>query len=351
MVKGKRLAALFLIGFSCTCGRALAEARDPVPSYMFSLDEGQQVVGQLQRIRSRHEDTFADLARLFNLGYDELSAANPGVDPWLPGEGTEIILPTQFVLPEAPREGLVLNLASMRLFYFPPPDDDGRRVVYTHPIGIGRVGWSTPLGSTMVNAKATNPAWYVPESVLAEHAAEGDPLPRVVPPGPDNPLGKHVLRLGMPGYLIHGTNKPWGVGMRVSHGCIRLYPEDIAALYELVPKGTAVHIVDQPYVAGWSGHELVFSARKPLEERGGDWLAALELIDRRLNDAPDGAPDLSVDWGRVARVTREGLGVPMPVATGSEDPDEMLARAPLVRPLAVAYYQPPAPEEVATPEG
>lgn len=346
----ERLAALSLIGLFVATGPAMAEARDPVPSYVFELAEGQDVVGQLQRIRSRHEDTLADLARLFDLGYDELVTANPGVDPWLPGEGTEILLPTQFILPETHREGLVLNLASMRLFYFPAPDADGKRMVYTHPIGIGRVGWSTPLGSTTVNAKATNPSWYVPESVLAEHAADGDPLPRVVPPGPDNPLGQHVLRLAMPGYLIHGTNKPYGVGMRVSHGCIRLYPEDIAALHKLVPTGTPVHIIDRPYQAGWSGNNLVFAARHPLEETGGDWLAALELIDRQLKKAPEGAPEVTVDWGRVARVTREGLGTPLPIADDSEDAEVWLSRAPLVRPLAVAYYQPEAAEKDA-PDG
>jgi len=345
----ERLAVPILMGLLMFFTAASAEVRDPVPSYVFDLAEGQDVVGELQRIRTREEDTFADLARLFNLGYDELGAANPGVDPWLPGEGTEILLPTQFILPDAPREGVVLNLASMRLFYFPPPDKNGKRKVYTHPIGIGRVGWGTPLGSTKVTAKATNPAWYVPKSVLEEHAADGDPLPPVVPPGPDNPLGKHVLRLALSGYLIHGTNKPWGVGMRVSHGCIRLYPEDIAAMYEIVPVGTSVHIVDQPYLAGWAGEDLVFSARIPLEESGGDWLAALELVDARLNGASEDSGTGQVDWGRLARITREGQGIPLPVIAGSEDPQEWVERAPLVRPVAVAYYQPQA--EADPPEG
>ncbi|MGB5209617.1 MAG: L,D-transpeptidase family protein [Gammaproteobacteria bacterium] len=344
-----RFATPILLSLLLLSGSALAEVRDPVPSHVFELAEGQNVVGELQRIRAREEDTFADLARLFDLGYDELGAANPGIDPWLPGAGTEILLPTQFILPDAPRDGVVLNLAAMRLFYFPPADKHGKRKVFTHPIGIGRVGWSTPLGSTKVTAKATNPAWYVPKSVLEEHAADGDPLPPVVPPGPDNPLGQHVLRLGMPSYLIHGTNKPWGVGMRVSHGCIRLYPEDIAELYRIVPVGTPVHIVEQPYLAGWVGKELVFSARLPLEESGGDWLAALELVDAQLNSVADKSGKPEVDWGRLARITREGQGIPLPIVAGSEDPQEWVEQAPLVRPVAVANYQPPA-EEVP-PEG
>jgi L,D-transpeptidase ErfK/SrfK len=325
--------------------------RDPVPTYVFELADGQTVVGGLQRIRATYEDTLADLARLFDLGHEEITRANPGVDAWLPGAGTEILLPTLFVLPDTPREGLVLNLASMRLYYYPPVGEDGRRLVYTHPIGIGRVGWSTPLGTTRVTAKATNPSWYVPESIRKEHAEEGDPLPAVVPPGPDNPLGKHVLRLAMPGYLIHGTNKPWGVGLRVSHGCIRLYPEDIEALYKLVPKGTPVHIIDQPYLTGWHEGRLLFQAHVPLEERGGDWLSALELIDARLQAAPDGVEPGAIDWGRAASVARDGMGVPFPIEREELGRRAWLGSVPLVRTEAVAYYRPEAALDETVPEG
>jgi L,D-transpeptidase ErfK/SrfK len=278
-----------------------------------------------------------------------MTRANPDVDVWLPGAGAEVLLPTQFILPEAPRDGLVLNVAAMRLYYFAPADEDGQATLYTHPIGIGRVGWATPLGSTRITAKAANPAWYVPESIRKEHAEAGDPLPAVVPPGPDNPLGAHALRLAMPGYLIHGTNKPAGVGLRVSHGCIRLYPEDIASLYEMVPKGTPVHIVEQPYLAGWHGDRLMFSAHVPLEETGGDWLAALELIDRRVQDAPEGVGPVEIDWRRVARIAREGKGVAYPIETGSPVPAAWRAASPLVRTEAVANYRPPEDEDV--PEG
>jgi len=243
---------VLLLGWVCLPAAA-EPAGEPMAPHVFYADDGGQVVGALQRIRARQQDTLPDLGRLFDLGYEEITRANPGVDPWLPGEGAEIVLPTLFVLPEAPHDGLVLNMAGMRLYYFTAPDGDGRRNIYTHPIGIGRVGWSTPLGTTRITARAENPSWYVPESIRKEHAAEGDPLPAVVPPGPDNPLGRHVLRLAMPSYLIHGTNKPWGVGMRVSHGCIRLYPEDIEALYSMVPTDTPVHIVDQPYLAAGTG--------------------------------------------------------------------------------------------------
>src|SRR5690606_4886128 len=196
----------------------------------------------------------------FNLGYEEIVRANPGVDPWLPGEGTEIVLPTQFVLPNAPYEGLVINLAQLRMFYFPPAKKVEPRKVITHPVGIGKVGWATPEGTTKVTAKTKNPTWYPPASVRKEHAAAGDPLPAKVPPGPDNPLGTHALRLGWPSYLIHGTNKPYGVGLRSSHGCVRFYPEDIARLYDMVPIGTKVTAVNQPFVFGWQDDVLYMQA-------------------------------------------------------------------------------------------
>ena len=174
------------------------------------------------------EDTLPDIARRFNLGYEEIARANPGVDPWVPGEGREIVLPTQFVLPAAPREGLVINLAQLRVFYFPKVKEGEPQTVITHPIGIGKVGWQTPEGTTKVTGKRKNPTWFPPASVRKEHKEAGDPLPSKVPPGPDNPLGAHMMTLGWPSYLIHGTNKPYGVGLRSSHGCIRFYPEDIA---------------------------------------------------------------------------------------------------------------------------
>ncbi len=328
---------LLLVAGACMAGDDGAVA--PMAPHEFQVPAEQQVVGALQKIRARHEDTLPDLGRLFNLGYEEITRANPGVDPWLPGDGAELVLPTLFVLPEAPRDGLVLNMAGMRLYYFTAPDENGTRKIFTHPIGIGRVGWSTPLGTTKITARAKDPSWYVPESIREEHAKEGDPLPPVVPPGPDNPLGRHVLRLALPSYLIHGTNKPWGVGMRVSHGCIRLYPEDIEALYSMVPTETPVHIIDQPYLAGWHDGRLMFTAYKPLEENGGDWLAALELLDQRFNEAPEGASRAPIDWGRVARITRESMGVAFPVQEDAPGHRQWLASVPLVRVEPVANYR------------
>lgn len=251
---------------------------EPILANHFELaSPDQSVVGVPQVVLAREEDTFSDLARAYGLGYDELVAANPDVNPWLPGAETPILLPTQFVLPSTAREGVVLNIATKRLFYYPKMPDGQKQVVKTYPIGIGRVGWETPLGSTTVTAKAVDPVWYVPQSVRKEHAEMGDPLPSVIPAGPDNPLGSRVLKLDIPGYLIHGTNQPYGVGMRVSHGCVRLYPENIEYLYDLVEIGESVQIVNEPYLLGELDGELMFEAHEPLED---DAVSP----DDRLND-------------------------------------------------------------------
>jgi L,D-transpeptidase ErfK/SrfK len=200
---------------------------------------GNDVVGAVTTIEARQEDTLIDIGRRHGLGYEEIVRANPDVDVWLPGEGTRIVLPTRFVLPPGPRHGLVLNLPEYRLYYFPEPEPGKPALVMTYPISIGRMDWATPLGKTRVVSKVVKPSWYPPESVRKEHAADGRPLPRVVPPGPDNPLGAFAMRLGLPGYLIHGTNRPAGVGMRVSHGCIRMFPEVIGCSWRRTAHSTS----------------------------------------------------------------------------------------------------------------
>lgn len=213
----------------------------------FEIDADTQVVGRLYFTHVQGEETLRDIARAYDLGYDEITTANPGVDPWTPVTGERVLLPLAHVLPGAPREGIVINLAARRLFYYPPAAEGETQRVITHPIGIGREGWSTPLGHTKVAQKHVRPPWTVPASIRRDRAAKGDPLPAVVPPGPDNPLGSYALRLGWSSILIHGTNKPAGIGMQVSHGCIQLYPEDIETLFAGVAVGTPVTVVDQPY--------------------------------------------------------------------------------------------------------
>lgn len=227
--------------------------------------EGFDVIGAVSTITARDEDTLVDIARRHGLGYQDIVRANPDVNIWVPGEGTEVVLPTRFVLPSGKRSGVILNLAEYRLYYFPKPVDGEPAYVMTYPISIGRMDWETPLGLTSVISKAINPTWYPPQSVRDEHAADGDPLPRIVPPGPDNPLGKFAMRLGLPGYLIHSTNRPAGVGMRVTHGCVRMFPEDIEYLFGHVDLETNVRIINDPIKVGWNGDELVMEAHPVLE--------------------------------------------------------------------------------------
>ena len=270
------------------------------------------VVGRDQVYIARHEDTLLDIARRFGMGLAELRLANPGVDIWLPGEGSAIRLPSRFILPEAPRSGLVVNVAEMRVYYFPK----GESIVRTWPISIGRVGWETPLGETSIVRKKARPTWYPPDSIREEAARGGNPLPRVVGPGPDNPLGSHALYLGFPQYLIHGTNKPFSIGMRVSHGCVRMYPEHIVELFELVEPGTPVALVHQGVKAGWAGDELYLEVHPDVgvpdeESRPSMTEVVSSLIDATLEV---GAP-LTLDWKRVEEVLATANGIPIAVAS------------------------------------
>lgn len=302
---------------------------DPISANRFVLESpGQSVVGVPQVVFASSNDTLSDFARAYGLGYDELIAANPGVDPWLPGENTPVLLPTQFVLPDVPREGIVLNLASKRLFYFPQVAEGQAAVVMTFPIGVGRVGWETPLGMTTVTAKAKDPHWYVPLSVRQEHAELGDPLPSVIPPGPENPLGHRVLKLDMPGYLIHGTNQPYGVGMRVSHGCVRLYPENIEYLYELVDIGETVTIINEPFLMGQLDGETYFESHTPLED---DTVAADErlqlLLEKWNGETEFGLSERELQHAHSIAAVAKGV----PSRLGAADEFDVMTRARVVR--------------------
>ena len=301
---------------------------DALDANNFTLESADQtVVGHPQIVFAREQDTLADFAREYGLGYDEILAANPEVNPWLPGAGTPIVLPTQFVLPDVEKQGLILNIATKRLFFFPAAQEGEPQRVKTYPIGIGRVGWETPLGETTVVSKAKDPHWWVPASVRREHAELGNPLPAVVPPGPDNPLGHRVLKLDMPGYLIHGTNTPYGVGMRVSHGCVRLYPENIEVLYTLVDIGEKVTIINEPYQFGQRDGAFYFEAHVPLEDDETPADARLELLlDRQVDTA--GRPLNAHLREHVRDIAAAPRGVP--VAVVQYDTDEYMARARVV---------------------
>jgi L,D-transpeptidase ErfK/SrfK len=306
------------------------EELEPISRNYFVLEsDSQSVIGEPQIVYTRDTDTFSGLAREYGLGYDELVAANPDVDPWLPGDNVPVVLPTQYVLPDAPFEGIVLNIASKRLFYYPEVADGEPTVVMTYPIGIGRVGWETPTGEAKVVAKATDPHWYVPWSVQQEHREAGNPLPSIVPPGPDNPLGRHVLQLNMPGYLIHGTNKPWGVGMRVSHGCVRLYPENIELLYSLVMPGETVRLVNQPLLLGQKNGKLFFEGHAVLEDDAVEPEQHLDNVFASARAGAAGVVDDDEHRDHVRAIASEALGIPVRVAAG--DAMELYSRLRVVR--------------------
>ena len=267
------------------------------------------VVGQLLQYPAQQEDTLLDIARRFGLGHDEIIQANPHVDKWLPGKGTPVLLPTQFILPRGPRQGIILNAPEMRLYYFPPASKGLGRQVITYPVSIGRMDWNTPIGMTRVVRKDKDPAWYPPASIKKEHAERGDILPDVVPPGPDNPLGQHAMRLGFSGYLIHGTNNPWGIGMRVTHGCVRMYPEDVAQLFNWVDVGTPVEILNDPIKVGWLGDALFLEVHEPLEENNTSPDRLYEMAMQAILAAAADRP-VRISWARVREMVTQQDGVP-----------------------------------------
>ncbi len=233
--------------------------------FVLPEDPNESLIGLLPEApfytNANDEDTLLDVARRYDIGQNEILLANPGIDRWMPGTTASILIPSSRVLPDTPRKGLTLNLPEYRLYYF---SSDNKTVV-THPVSIGRQDWNTPLGQTKLVTKKANPTWTPPESIKKEHAEKGEILPDVVPAGPDNPLGLFALRLGIPGYLIHGTNKPYGVGMRVSHGCVRMYPEDIEKLFPEVKVGMPVNIVNQPVKVGWLDKKIYIEVHPQLE--------------------------------------------------------------------------------------
>jgi L,D-transpeptidase ErfK/SrfK len=273
----------------------------------FSVARGDDVIGQLAVVRLEKGDTLPDIARHFSLGINAISAANPGVDVWVPEAGERILLPLSFILPDTPRKGIVVNLATMRLFEF--KGDSTTLAVTTYPVGIGTRERPTPTGQTRVVRKAARPTWHVPASIAADHRKKGDPLPAEIPPGPENPLGECALYLSKSGYLIHGTNKPASIGLKASNGCMRLYPENVKMLFEDTPVNTPVAIVNQPYLIGRRNGVLFMEAHKPLEDSG---VLELEKTYAKLRTIEKNS-GRTLDWKKVKEVEAEARGIPVPI--------------------------------------
>jgi L,D-transpeptidase ErfK/SrfK len=267
--------------------------------------KGDDVIGALQFVQANPGEDFYNIARNNDVGLDELIEANPGITPNAVRAGTELIIPSRYVLPDVPRVGIVVNVAEMRLYYFPK----GQSVVYTYPVGIGQLGWNTPLGKLHIAQKIKNPIWIVPESIMKFRKAHGDPVPKIVREGPDDPLGKFAMRLSNHRYLIHSTNEPDGVGQRSSAGCIRMFPENIASLFPMVPVGTPVNIIDEPFKIGQVNGAVVLEAHVPFKEdaklypKDGDFIMA--LLQKKYNG-------LAVNWNTtlVNQVANRQSGIP-----------------------------------------
>ncbi len=297
---------------------AAAFACVPAWATTYEIEDGQPLVfGTNEHYTTRYEDTFTDIARRYSLGWDEIARANPGVDQWVPGAGKDLLIPGMRILPDVPQEGIVINLPEHRLYYFPKVKKGQKRVVITYPVSIGKMDWKTPLGVTRIVNKQKNPSWYPPDSVRKEHAENGEKLPAVVGPGPDNPLGLYAMRLAItPGaYLIHGTNNPLAVGMAVTHGCMRMYPEDIEALFPQVPVGTPVRIINEPVKTAFVNGELLLEAHPPVDAEGQTYEPNLELFSQLLDKAL-GPTTAAVHWDFARQALQKADG--MPIVVGLE---------------------------------
>jgi len=283
-------------------------------NFSFPEIEGDTLIGDkstlIRVFYSSEEQTLLDVARDFNIGQNEILRINPNVDRWMPGEGTKINIPYSRLLPDTTHQGLVLNLAEFRLYYYPKPSKGQAKLVITHPISIGRLDWNTPLGKTRIISKIKDPSWHPPLSIRKEHAENGDILPTVFPPGPDNPLGLFALGLNIPGYLIHGTNKPYGVGMRVSHGCVRMYPEDIEKMFSQVKVGTRVTIVNQPIKVGWSEKELYIEVHPQLEGEELDFEKRLDTAMTLIEKANENKIPV-LDGHALKKALQQSTGIPV----------------------------------------
>ena len=310
---------------------AMIPARSNATTYLLS-NPNDSVVGGDKTTTTVYEDTLYDLARTYSLGSEELIRVNPGVDPWLPGAGKLITIPDRHILPPGPREGIVVNLPEHRLYYYPKPVRGKPVQVITYPVSIGKMDWHTPIGLTHVIAKIKNPIWYPPESVRKEHAAAGDPLPPFVPPGPDNPLGAYAMRLaaGNGTYLIHGTNNPFAVGLAVTHGCIRMYPDDVAALFPMIPVGTPVRLINEPVKVAWVDGELLLEAHPPVDAEGQSFEPNVDQFSQLLQAAV-GDSTVAIHWDYAREVLQKADGV---LATVGLEAD--LSAPPAPDPIAVS---------------
>jgi L,D-transpeptidase ErfK/SrfK len=353
MNRAARSAALTLLQV-LTIAVSLAGIR-PVHAAVYDLtDPNLQVVGEDLHIQTHYSDTLVEIARRYGLGYEEIVRANPKVDPWLPGEGTPIVIPGRHILPPGPRDGIIVNIPEHRIYYFPKARKGQTPTVVTYPVSIGKMDWQTPMGLTHVVSKEKNPTWNPPASVRAEHLANNDPLPAgVIRSGPDNPLGLFAMRLAIhPGdYLIHGTNNPLAVGMAVTHGCIRMYPEDVAAIFPTVPVGMKVYLINVPLKVAFVDGDLLLEAHPPVDAQGQSVEPVLSKFEDLLNQVL-GNTTTAVNWDIAVDTLKKADGLPVLVGLQAEVAPPAPSSAPQAAPAAgsaPAPVTPPAAPPAAAP--
>ena len=275
---------------------------------------GDNVVGNIQYKSVSANETLLDIARQYNVGYNEIVAANPGVNPWMPNTEKRIRIPSQFILPPKPWRGVIINLPEMRLYYFPPITLFHDQRVITMPLSIGKINWSTPTGNFYVKEKIRHPSWTVPASIVVENGLERYGNRRIIPPLDDaNPLGEYAILLNETGYLIHGTNKPFSIGRRVSHGCLRLYPEDISLLFDYLDRKMPVRIINQPYKVGKRNNMIYVETHKLLEEDVSRHGVNITPIVRDIVRQIPGLVVPDVAWHQLDNIVSEASGLPTPL--------------------------------------
>lgn len=312
---------------------------EKVERNQFSIAKDDDIIGQLAFVRLERGDTLPDIARHFSLGISEISAANPGVDMWAPEGGERIVLPLSHILPDSARKGIVINLPTMRLFQYKEAGKPSL-VVSTYPVGVGTTERPSPTGQMYVQRKVVRPTWYVPASIAEDHRKKGDPLPAKVPPGPENPLGEYALYLSKSTYLMHGTNKPYSIGLNATNGCLRLYPEDVKKLYENTPINTPVRILNQPYLIGHRDGVMYMEVHAPLEGSGA---GELEKTYTRLKNI-EKKSGRTVDWKKVEKVVAEARGIPVPISADNKEDENGALKAAEVKHPDRLYGKPEVPE-------
>ena len=275
--------------------------------------KGENVVGQLQYYVAEQGDNLSNFGMALDVGRDALKTVNPPFDPAqdLPA-GVPVVVPSRFVLPPYPHQGIVVDLSTMRLYYYPPGTD----LVMTYPIGIGKPGHMTPLGRTYVTRTKVDPTWTPPQSIRDYNKKRGIILPRVIRGGPDNPLGRRAIYLGIPQYLIHATNFPESIGSRGSFGCMRMMERDIEQLFPHVAKNTRVQIIEQPYLAGWANGQLFLEIHTPLNENRYAPSKLMAPVIKQLT-ALSILHHVAINWTKVRYAFSSANGMPTVVSDSS----------------------------------